>query len=98
MWETIKSWIGPAFSLVMSLIGGGPWGLVAFGVGAVALLVGGIWVFNKFKNWQFDNAHEKQNEQAVIDQGKVIDKNIEHSDDDDLTFDKSKKDKEEALK
>ena len=98
MWETIKSWIGPAFSFVMSLIGGGPWGLIAFGIGAVALIVGGIFVFNKFKNWQFDNAQKKQNEDAVADHAKIVDKGIEHAKDDAASLEQSKKDKENAFK
>lgn len=98
MWETIKSFLGPAFSLIMSLVGGGPWGLIAFGVGAVALLVGGIFLYNKYKQIIFDNAQKKQNQDAVIDHENVVDKNIEHGKDDAISFEKSKTDKENAFK
>lgn len=97
MWDVIKEWAAPVVSIISSLIGGGPLGLVGFGLGIVVLVVGGIWAFNKFKNWKFNNAHDEQNEQSVKDHNKVIDKNKQHSDDDKETFDQSKTDKENAF-
>jgi len=72
-------------------------GLIGAGVAVVGLLIGGIWLYNKWKNFKFDSAHKKQNEDAAKDHATVIDKNTEHNDDDDKTFDQSKKDKEGAF-
>ena len=97
MWETLKGFIGPIISIISSLIGGGPLGLIGFGVGILGLIFGGIWIYNKYKNWVFSEAHSKQNDKAVSDHSKVIDKNIDHSNSDDKTFTHSKKSKENAF-
>lgn len=94
---SVISFLGPIISLVSSVIGGGPYAWVFSGVGLLGLLAGGIFLFNKFKNAQFDHAQNSGNEQGTVDIGHVITDNQHQGSDDEVSEAQSEKDKINAI-
>lgn len=94
--DTIKSLIPTILGFLGSLVGGGPLGLIGFAVGSIALLVGGIFLYNKYKGMVFNQAAKKQGEDAVKDAQGLIIKNQQQGKDDSSNFQKSQEDKEKA--
>jgi len=98
--EKLKIWgpvIGILGSIVTAVMGAGPLGAILAGVGAIAVTILSIFAYNKYKNWQFDSAHKKENEKNVEDHGKVIEENQAISADDEASLEQSKKDKDNAF-
>lgn len=92
-WKLLLPIVGTA---ITGILGGGTAGMIAFGVGSLALVFGGIWAINKYRQYKFKKAHEDGNQNAIEDQNKSIDDNQKDSSGDVSTFDQSKKDKENA--
>lgn len=94
---SIAGLIGPILGLFGSIIGAGPFGAIVAGLGGLGLLVGGIFLYNKFKAWQFASAQNSGNEQAVIDSAHVIDHNQHQGSDDEISEAQSAADKLAAI-
>lgn len=93
---TIISLIGPVIGLVSSFLGAGPVGWIVSGVGILGAVIGGIFLYNKFKAWQFNAADNAGNQQENVDHGHVITDNQHQSNDDTISFNQSQSDKEKA--
>jgi hypothetical protein len=89
---------GPAIiGVISAVVGGGTGGLAVGGI--VGLALGGIALFIRYKlrQWGFDAAHQKQENQAAKDHGKIIKDEQEQSQSDKQAHDQSKKDKGAAF-
>lgn len=98
--DTVTKYVIPILSLLVGIggavLGAGPLGAILAGVGTLGLLAGGIFLYNKLKGIQFDNAHNAGNEQAVDDHGHVIENNQHQGHDDEVSEAQSAADKIEA--
>lgn len=96
--DTIKSILPGIIGLIGSLVGGGPLGLIAFGIGSIGLIIGGVVLYNKYKGMIFKQAEQQQIKDGVKDAQDLIVKNQKQGADDSKTFQESEKDRDEAKK
>ena len=91
----------PLLSIISSLggaiLGAGPLGAVLAGVGTFGLLFAGIFLYNKFRQFQFDSAHNQGNTQSVTDHGHVIVDNQHQGTQDAQTISQAEKDRLAAI-
>lgn len=96
--DTVTKILGIVGPIIGSLVGASPLGAILLGVAGIGVLIGGIVLFNKFKNWKFTQTHNTEVEQAAQDLVQVIVNNQQQSVGDSATVDsvdaQAQKDKE----
>lgn len=73
--DSVKGWIGPILGIVGSLAGGmmsGPVGAIFGGLGMLGMTIGGILLYNKYKEWKGKIANDITNQNSVTDQASQV--------------------------
>lgn len=94
--DTIISLLPSLIGLIGGVVGSGPVGLIAGGIGILGMLGAGLWIYNKYRNYIFNKVNDQEHQQSAVDQGNVILQNQAQSSEDQVTMSQSEKDKAAA--
>jgi hypothetical protein len=94
---TVTSIIGLVAPLIGSILSAGPLGAILLGVVSIGALIGGIFLYNKFKGWQFANALNTEQTQAHQDSTHVIVDNQNQATGDAATISQGQADQDAAI-
>ena len=98
--DAIKKYLPSLLPIIGGIVGfatSGPLGAIVSLVAVGGLLVAGVMIYNKYKNWLFDKAQQEAISKAVEDQAAVIAANQKQADADAAALNASKLEKEKAL-
>ena len=95
--DTVMKFLPAITSLLGGVLSAGPWGAIFMGVAAIGLLIGGVIIYNKIKQYQFKKAQDDSHQNQVDGQNQTIKDNQDIAIGDSSTVDQHKSDKQKAL-
>ena len=101
-WDIISKYVLPVLGavggIISGMMGAGPIGGIIGGVAGIALTIIGVVFYNKYKKWQFENAHKQEKKQEQKDHEQFMKDADKHAQSDEEASAQSKKNKENAFK